>query len=171
MAGDPGRGSPLGRWSRRYGARAGFPPPRPPPQAGEGALAQCAGRSKRKAPARLPGGRNFNCGFSPSTTGGTRQKNGCQDSRLGRSMADAPGHVHCTYWLSGRRPDDARRARHAKESQWTSNETARAPRPKSLDLVFLQIGRRSTYFAKVIHFAQTLRAEAGSTRPSSGFRW
>jgi len=38
------------------------------------------GRSKCKAPARLPGGRNSNCGFSPTPLSGVRQKNACQDS-------------------------------------------------------------------------------------------
>ena len=37
---------------------------------------------KCEAPARLPGGRNSNCGFSPSTTWRWRQKSGCQESRL-----------------------------------------------------------------------------------------
>jgi hypothetical protein len=31
-------------------------------------------------PARFAGGRNSDCGFSPTPSGGSRQKNGCQDS-------------------------------------------------------------------------------------------
>jgi hypothetical protein len=35
---------------------------------------------KRKAPARLPGGRNSNCGFSPTRFLSGRQKSACQES-------------------------------------------------------------------------------------------
>src|SRR3977135_2406607 len=53
---------------------------------------------KRKTPARLPGGRNSNCGFSPSTASDVRQKNGCQDS-CWTAAARGPG------WRSaGRQP-------------------------------------------------------------------
>src|SRR5712672_3212937 len=52
---------------------------------------------KRKAPARLPGGRNSNCGFSPSTAGGGRQKNGCQDSCL---KAAARGTTVLLAWMT-----------------------------------------------------------------------
>src|SRR4030081_4032116 len=37
-------------------------------------------RPERKAPARHPGGRNSNCGFSPIPPGAVRQKTACQES-------------------------------------------------------------------------------------------
>jgi hypothetical protein len=48
-------------------------------------------RLKRKAPARLPGGRNSNCGFSPSTLGDDRQK-----KRVSRLMIARTQKFHPT---------------------------------------------------------------------------
>ena len=46
--------------------------------------------SKRKTPARVSGGRNSNCGFSPARSGAARQKNGRQDSRSNAASRTAP---------------------------------------------------------------------------------
>src|SRR3981189_299928 len=79
----------------------GFPLPARPPslQAGEGVRATCARlsvkrfgslRLKRKAPARLPGGRNSNCGFSPSMTQRRSSKKCLSRLKIGKLNSGRP---------------------------------------------------------------------------------
>jgi hypothetical protein len=77
----PAEDGPLAQVSPARPSRRRFAPPQDEADGGAPATARPhTRRRKYKAPARLPGGRNSNCGFSPIPSRAVRQKNACQDS-------------------------------------------------------------------------------------------